>query len=102
MDGFGASQRTSPRRGASMAHAIEASKTALRFCRTTDRGFSSTTRATMQTPRNGRGVAIVAERVGFEPTNAFWTLLEFQSSAFDHSATSPDGGRSVHGRSLTG
>jgi hypothetical protein len=31
----------------------------------------------------------VAERVGFEPTNTFWVLLEFQSSAFDRSATSP-------------
>src|SRR5262245_58770733 len=31
----------------------------------------------------------LAERVGFEPTNTFGMLLEFQSSAFDHSATSP-------------
>ncbi len=31
----------------------------------------------------------LAERVGFEPTNTFWVLLEFQSSAFDRSATSP-------------
>jgi hypothetical protein len=50
-----------------------------------------------------RGVLLfVAERVGFEPTNAFWTLLEFQSSAFDHSATSPDGVRSVHARVAPG
>ena len=32
---------------------------------------------------------VLAERVGFEPTNTFWVLLKFQSSAFDHSATSP-------------
>ena len=32
---------------------------------------------------------MLAERVGFEPTNTFWVLLEFQSSAFDRSATSP-------------
>src|SRR5687768_7395466 len=31
----------------------------------------------------------MAERVGFEPTNTLWVLLEFQSSAFDRSATSP-------------
>ena len=31
----------------------------------------------------------LAERVGFEPTRRYNRLLELQSSAFDHSATSP-------------
>lgn len=32
---------------------------------------------------------IATERVGFEPTEAF-ASLDFKSSAFDHSATSPE------------
>ena len=35
----------------------------------------------------------LAERVGFEPTIGGYPILEFQSSAFDHSATSPEQGR---------
>ena len=62
-------------------------------------GRHPTSRATdTRTPADAGVLVFVAERVGFEPTNAFWTLLEFQSSAFDHSATSPDGVRRVHGR----
>jgi hypothetical protein len=32
---------------------------------------------------------ILAERAGFEPAIPFWSILTFQASAFDHSATSP-------------
>jgi hypothetical protein len=31
----------------------------------------------------------LAERAGFEPAIPFWSILTFQASAFDHSATSP-------------
>jgi hypothetical protein len=43
----------------------------------------------------------LAERVGFEPTNTLWVLLEFQSSAFDRSATSP-GRRSLPDAAVAG
>ena len=66
------------------------------------RAFSADVMATNANARSSGRSVFVAERVGFEPTNAFWTLLEFQSSAFDHSATSPDGLRSVHARVATG
>ncbi len=32
----------------------------------------------------------MAERVGFEPTKGYKPLLVFKTSAFDHSATSPN------------
>jgi hypothetical protein len=31
----------------------------------------------------------MAEREGFEPSKPFWGLRDFESRAFDHSATSP-------------
>ncbi len=31
----------------------------------------------------------MAEREGFEPSRPFWGLHDFESCAFDHSATSP-------------
>src|SRR5262245_56634167 len=42
------------------------------------------------------GLLALAERVGFEPSNTLWVLLEFQSSAFDRSATSPFEGRTAY------
>ena len=33
--------------------------------------------------------AWVAESEGFEPSNAFWTLHDFQSCSFGHSDNSP-------------
>ena len=41
-------------------------------------------------------MCLLAERVGFEPTNTFWVLLEFQSSAFGRSATSPSKGAQAY------
>ena len=36
-----------------------------------------------------RGASRMAERGGFEPPRPFWGLHDFESCAFDHSATSP-------------
>jgi hypothetical protein len=38
----------------------------------------------------------MAERAGFEPAIPFWSILTFQASAFDHSATSPLKARAYH------
>ncbi len=35
------------------------------------------------------GIWELAEREGFEPSNPFWGLRDFESRAFDHSAISP-------------
>ncbi len=37
-----------------------------------------------------RQIFELAERVRFELTILFWSILDFESSAFGHSATSPD------------
>ncbi len=38
-----------------------------------------------------QGRSQLAEREGFEPSNPFWGLRDFESRAFDHSAISPRG-----------
>jgi hypothetical protein len=41
-----------------------------------------------------RAVVVMAERVGFEPTNGGYPLPAFQASLISHSSTSPRGGLS--------
>src|ERR1700757_4705888 len=40
-------------------------------------------------PKRTARIELLAERVGFEPTVRYNRTLDFESSAFDHSATSP-------------
>ena len=81
-----ASGRFSPLRGA-----LRASKTLTRFVEQGSHPEPSA--GNRKTRPQGPRFVFLAERVGFEPTVRVNRTPDFESGPFDHSGTSPDGGR---------